>query len=261
MLGQQLAGLEARRRHTAMARSHNARRSMVVELPKNFVKYKDQESGGNGSDDGAGKGAAAGDSSRVRAGSESQRSVGQASTLSGDTDGNSTFIPDASAFAVAKIGKPPDPPQWCCDVGRRGWLNLCQVHNPTSVRWRAAVAARVVSLLALIWPHAVLQAFRIRWDIASMLVLLYCLVEIPFRVAFESDVEGGSHHTTLHYPCQPAHYPLTRIACPWFAPCLCVRAVTAGSAGDVANLIADAFFLCEYVPLVGHSMDPTSLHG
>ena len=64
---------------------------------------------------------------------------------------------------------------------------------------------------------------------------------------------------SLRYPCQ--HYPLTRIACSWFAPCLCVRAVTVGSAGDVANLIADAFFLCECVPLVGHSIDPTSLHG
>jgi len=31
-----------------------------------------------------------------------------------------------------------------------------------------------------------------------MLVLLYCLVEIPFRVAFESDVEGKGAPLSLH---------------------------------------------------------------
>ena len=82
------------------------------------------------------------------------------------------------------------------------------------VSGHAADAARVVALLALIWSHEVLQAFRIRWDIASMLVLLYCLIEIPFRVAFESDVEGGSQLATLPLPALPPHADCMLLVCP-----------------------------------------------
>lgn len=52
------------------------------------------------------------------------------------------------------------------------------------------------------------DGWRVKWDVAVVVVLVFCLIDIPIRVAFEQDTEPGSF-------------------------------------GDVLNIMVDVFFLCD----------------
>ena len=55
-------------------------------------------------------------------------------SISAPVGGARSALP-VDLVATKPIGVPPPPPRCCCcPSGRRLWVNLCQVHDPNSVR-------------------------------------------------------------------------------------------------------------------------------